>query len=206
MQSGKAPRDSPRRRRAPVRRDGWRPPNRGARLFRSIRAKASLATILCAKVEFALKQRRKIKLDGGWFDAFYSGGTPERAVVLVDDHRAHAFIKIVASGNARDDPELGPQCLANVDVAANLHLMQCDCKARRRLGAYRMSAGTCDVQAGMARVIEIGENGRKRRGGKTALDRPALRLERRGGGRGAFGRDRGRDVLAADQPLHEVRG
>src|SRR6202030_3389072 len=127
----------------------------------------------------------------GWFDAFYSGGTPERAVVLVDDHRAHAFIKIMASGNARDDPELGPQCLANVELAANLHLTQCDCKARWRFGAYRMSGGTREVQAGTACIIEIGENGRKRRGGKTALDRPALRLERRGGGGGAFRRARG---------------
>src|SRR6202011_551253 len=134
----------------------------------------------------------------GWFDAFYSGGFPERAVVLVDEHRAHAFIKIMASGNARNDPELGPQCLANAELAANLHLTQCDCEARRRFGAYRMSGGTREVQAGMACVIEICENGRKGRGGKTALDRLALGVERRGGRRRAFGRDRGRDVLAAD--------
>ena len=57
--------------------------------------------------QFVSAERREMALDLGIRHLGERGRLPARRVVLVDDHRAHAFIEIMAMNDARHYAEFG---------------------------------------------------------------------------------------------------
>src|SRR4051812_24258747 len=54
---------------------------------------------------------------------------PAWRIVLVDDHRTHAFVKIVTVHDARYDPEFSPHAVLERPVLAAAHLRERDLEA-----------------------------------------------------------------------------
>src|SRR5665213_716244 len=79
----------------------------GSRLCRLSLSVGSLMLVRSRQLQLVAPKRREVAVDFGIADAGERVGPPARPVVLVDDHGAHALVKIMPVDDARDYAEFG---------------------------------------------------------------------------------------------------
>src|SRR5262249_60769276 len=79
-----------------------------------------------------LCEQRKVALDLRVPHRIERRRPPARRVLLVDDHRADAFVEIVPVDEARDDAEFGLHAIRERPGLAAPHLCERDLETRRR--------------------------------------------------------------------------
>src|SRR5574337_308935 len=79
---------------------------------------------------------------------------PFGVIVLVDDDRAHALVKIVTQNDARDDAEFDPQRLEKIEAWTERHLPQGDRLAGRGLLQHRRARLGGEGQAHALRLAQ----------------------------------------------------
>src|SRR5262249_58622006 len=80
--------------------------------------------------------RSEVPLHRGRINRRESGRLPVRRLILVDDHRPHPLIEVMAPHHAGHYAEFGAHALGEIERGAAAHLRQCELEAGWRLCAH----------------------------------------------------------------------